>query len=51
MSQKEPKLSLCIPTHRRPDELAEAVASVLELQVRPLEILIGDDSPAGCPRA
>lgn len=50
MSAPTPELSLCIPTHRRPGELAEAVASVLELQVRPLELLIGDDSPAGDER-
>jgi GT2 family glycosyltransferase len=50
MSSPTPQLSLCIPTHRRPSELAEAVASALELQVRPLEILIGDDSPAGDER-
>lgn len=50
MSQREPRLSLCIPTHLRPSELAEAVASALDLKVRPLELLIGDDSPAGDER-
>lgn len=50
MSMRAPQLSICIPTHRRPVELAEAVASALELQVRPLELLIGDDSPAGDER-
>jgi GT2 family glycosyltransferase len=51
MTSPEPFLSICIPTHRRPAELAEAVASALALAVRPLELLIGDDAPAGDERS
>ena len=51
MSPPPPRLSLCIPTHRRPAELAEAVASGLALRLRPLEILIGDDAPPGDERS
>jgi glycosyltransferase involved in cell wall biosynthesis len=50
MTPTDPLLSICIPTHSRPAELAEAVASALALSVRPLELLIGDDSPAGDER-
>lgn len=48
--QAIPLLTVCIPTHRRPSELAEAVASALALRIRPLELRIGDDSPSGDER-
>jgi glycosyltransferase involved in cell wall biosynthesis len=38
-------ISICIPTFRRCDLLRQAIRSCLEQQHRPLEILIGDDSP------
>lgn len=39
-----PILSICIPTCDRPSLLVEAVRSCLATPVRPLQILIGDDS-------
>lgn len=38
-------VSVCIPTYNRPRLLKEAVSSCLAQTYRPLEILIGDDSP------
>ena len=38
-------LSICIPTHRRPEMLVECVRSVFDNDVRPLEIVISDDAP------
>lgn len=38
-------LSICIPTYRRPQLLLQALASCETQSVRPLEVLIGDDSP------
>lgn len=38
-------ISICIPTFNRPEILKEAVESCLLQDYRPLEILIGDDSP------
>ncbi|MEM1303844.1 MAG: glycosyltransferase, partial [Planctomycetota bacterium] len=40
-----PLISVCIPTYRRPDLLREAVESVVRQEYRPLEIIVGDDSP------
>ena len=39
-------ISVCVPTHRRPAMLLEAVASVVRQSYRPLEVVVGDDSPA-----
>ena len=38
-------ISVCIPTYGRSVYLQTAVRSVLEQEHRPLEILVGDDSP------
>jgi hypothetical protein len=40
-----PRISVCIPTYRRPDLLEAALQSVLEQDVAPAEIVVGDDSP------
>jgi glycosyltransferase involved in cell wall biosynthesis len=39
-------VTICIPTHRRPSLLAQALLSCFAQDYRPLEIDIGDDSPA-----
>jgi glycosyltransferase involved in cell wall biosynthesis len=38
-------ISVCIPTYRRPALLQEAIQSAIQHQHRPIEILVGDDSP------
>jgi len=38
-------ISICIPTYKRPGFLALALRSCVAQSYRPLEILIGDDSP------
>ena len=38
-------ISVCIPTYKRPGLLSAAIRSCLQQSYRPLEILIGDDSP------
>jgi len=38
-------ISVCIPTYRRPEELREALRSVLDQSQGDFEILVGDDSP------
>jgi glycosyltransferase involved in cell wall biosynthesis len=40
-------ISICIPTFRRPDLLAEAVDSCFFQTYSPFEVVIGDDSPDG----
>ena len=42
-------VSVCIPTCNRPSLLRQTVASILSQDVRPLEILVSDDSPATAP--
>jgi glycosyltransferase involved in cell wall biosynthesis len=39
------KISICIPTYKRPDLLEEALASCLAQTLLPSEIIIGDNSP------
>lgn len=39
-----PSISVCIPTYQRPRLLKEAIYSVLEQTLQPIEIVIGDDS-------
>lgn len=39
------RISVCIPTYKRPDLLAEALNSCLAQTYLPYEILIGDNSP------
>lgn len=39
-------VSICIPTYKRPDLLRRALESCLAQEHRPLEILVGDDSPS-----
>jgi glycosyltransferase involved in cell wall biosynthesis len=52
MASKMAKLiSVCIPTYGRSAYLQAAVRSVLEQDHRPLEILVGDDSPNAQNRA
>jgi glycosyltransferase involved in cell wall biosynthesis len=51
MSGPRPLLSICIPTCHRPTELHQAVSSALALSIRPLELLIGDDSRHGDKRS
>jgi len=41
------KVSICIPTYKRPEEAVRAVESCMAQNHRPLEILVGDDSPDG----
>ncbi|WP_145113279.1 glycosyltransferase family 2 protein [Botrimarina mediterranea] len=38
-------ISICIPTYKRAQLLVEAVESCLQQDYRPIEILVGDDSP------
>jgi glycosyltransferase involved in cell wall biosynthesis len=38
-------ISVCIPTHKRPGFVEEAIQSCLAQDLLPYEILIGDDSP------
>jgi len=38
-------VSICIPTYKRPELLRRALRSAIEQHYRPMEILIGDDSP------
>lgn len=38
-------ISVCIPTYKRPQLLKEAINSVIEQTLQPVEIVIGDDSP------
>lgn len=38
-------ISICIPTYKRSDLLKQAIQSCLDQEYRPLEILVGDDSP------
>ena len=38
-------VSICIPTYRRPELLGAAIASCFGQTYRPLEIIVGDDSP------
>ena len=38
-------ISVCIPTYKRLDHLREALESIYRQTGRPMEILIGDDSP------
>ena len=40
----KPSISICIPTYQRPKFLKEALDSVLEQTLQPVEIVIGDDS-------
>jgi glycosyltransferase involved in cell wall biosynthesis len=40
-------ISVVIPTFRRPEKLAQAIASVLKQQATTLEVLVVDDSPEG----
>lgn len=40
----DPRISVCIPTYRRPGLLREALHSCLAQRYRPLEIFVGDDS-------
>lgn len=40
-------ISICIPTYRRPSQLLHALHSCRQQAYRPLEIVIGDDSPHG----
>jgi GT2 family glycosyltransferase len=40
-----PKVSICIPTHKRPDLLKVALDSCLAQTFKDFEIVIGDDSP------
>ena len=42
--------SVVIPTFRRPDELKEAIASVLRQSGATLEVLVVDDCPEGSAR-
>jgi glycosyltransferase involved in cell wall biosynthesis len=44
-SKMEKLISVCIPTYGRSVYLQAAIRSVLEQDHRPLEILVGDDSP------
>ena len=37
-------ISVCIPTYQRPEFLKEALYSVIEQSLQPVEIVIGDDS-------
>ena len=37
-------ISVCIPTYQRPEFLKEALCSVMEQTLQPIEIVIGDDS-------
>ena len=41
----EKSISICVPTYERPEFLRVAIASCLEQDALPHEILIGDDSP------
>jgi glycosyltransferase involved in cell wall biosynthesis len=44
--QRAPKLSICIPTFRRPDLLVEAVASAIEQDWgEPFEVIVVDNDP------
>lgn len=38
-------ISICIPSYKRPQLLSEAISSCFANNYRPLEILVGDDSP------
>jgi glycosyltransferase involved in cell wall biosynthesis len=40
----DPRISICVPTYRRPALLREALLSCLVQAYQPLEILVGDDS-------
>ena len=40
----KPSISVCIPTYQRPHLLKEAIYSVIEQTLQPIEIVIGDDS-------
>ena len=42
----EKLVSICIPTYRRPTQLLQAIYSCVSQVYRPLEIDVGDDSPA-----
>lgn len=44
LNRMDPRISVCIPTYRRPGLLREALQSCLAQRYRPLEILVGDDS-------
>lgn len=45
--RRTPKLSICIPTFRRPDLLVEAVASAIEQDwEEPFEVVVVDNDPA-----
>ena len=43
LSQPLPSISLCIPTHGRPDLVSEALDSVLKQTHPPTEVLVSDD--------
>ncbi len=46
-----PVVSVCIPTHDRPQLLREAIGSVLDNGFPNLEIIVSDDAPNGSGRA
>jgi len=41
----KPSISVCIPTYKRYKLFREALQSVIEQTLQPMEIIIGDDSP------
>ena len=41
----KPSISVCIPTYKRAKLFKEALHSVIEQTLQPIEIIIGDDSP------
>ena len=45
------KISVCIPTYKRPTMLVKALDSVLAQSVSAYEIIVGDDSPDGATEA
>ena len=45
------KISVCIPTYKRPTMLVKALDSVLAQSVPAYEIMVGDDSPDGATEA
>lgn len=47
MTPAAPRISICVPTYRRPRLLREALESCLRQTLAPYEILVGDDDPEG----
>ncbi|MFP4360168.1 MAG: glycosyltransferase family 2 protein [Alphaproteobacteria bacterium] len=43
-------VSVCIPTHRRPDLLVQCVRSAFRSACRPLEVVVSDDAPGAGAR-